>query len=550
MFFYRSGFASAALQTSAEVERLARRIQNKTWIRKASTLSGIVHSEAGNLTEAVMRYCDALRIARELQDPFGEVAVLINLASAFNYGCLHHEAIRCLNRAIALCDKPELEKYLAVAYCGIGQAYLALEDYASGFVAITRSLDVSSEPNDGPSFFSRTIREYTYVQLALEVGKLARAREHATACRHFSQWGDNPRCRTLSEIASGLCEIRGGDVDRGLRLLEQALISSGEFIASRIDALHALVKAYDETGNPERALHFMKELLSFVRRVREQSIAAIFANGIPIGPGPIDSSTADVRALELREARLQAKVAEHEVINTRLEMLERLAITADLKEEPSGNHGYRVGRLAALLAGLLGHDDVARRDIEVASRLHDIGKIGIPDRILLTSSMLKDAERSLMTSHAVIGAELLGRSKMRQLQMAEEIARHHHEWWDGTGYPSKLSGKRIPIHARIVALADVFDALTHGRPYAPAWPIERALDEIRQRRGTQFDPDLTDAFLALIEDLRREHADLDAFLGEASRNSPFLQAREKIRLMLEGERQAENIAAAAADTVH
>jgi putative two-component system response regulator len=155
-----------------------------------------------------------------------------------------------------------------------------------------------------------------------------------------------------------------------------------------------------------------------------------------------------------------------------------------------------------------------------------------------------------MSTHTVVGAELLGKSNLPELRLAEEIARYHHEHWDGTGYPSRLSGKRIPIHARIVALADVFDALTHGRPYAPAWSIDKALEEIRSRRGTQFDPELTDTFLALVEDLRREHADLDAYLGEAGRNSPFLQARDKIRLMLEGERHAENIAAAAAETVH
>jgi putative two-component system response regulator len=155
-----------------------------------------------------------------------------------------------------------------------------------------------------------------------------------------------------------------------------------------------------------------------------------------------------------------------------------------------------------------------------------------------------------MTTHTVIGSELLAKSNLPELRLAEEIARHHHECWDGTGYPSKLSGKRIPIHARIVALVDVFDALTHGRPYAAAWPIDRAIEEIRNRRGTQFDPELTDTFLELIEELRRKHSDLDAFLGEAGRNSPFLQARDKIRLMLDGERRAENIAAAAAETVH
>jgi putative two-component system response regulator len=126
--------------------------------------------------------------------------------------------------------------------------------------------------------------------------------------------------------------------------------------------------------------------------------------------------------------------------------------------------------------------------------------------------------------------------------MAEEIARHHHEWWNGEGYPSKLKGKRIPIHARIVALADVFDALTHGRPFSPPWPIDKALDEIRSRRGTQFDPELTDLFLELIDRLRKEHEDLDEYLGRAGKNSPFLQARNRIRQMLAEEREHEKMA--------
>jgi putative two-component system response regulator len=128
--------------------------------------------------------------------------------------------------------------------------------------------------------------------------------------------------------------------------------------------------------------------------------------------------------------------------------------------------------------------------------------------------------------------------------MAEEIALHHHECWNGTGYPMKLSGKRIPIHARIVALADVFDALTHGRPYAEPWSFEQAVEEIRNRRGTQFDPELTDTFIALIVRLRSEHENLDEFLGKAARNSPFLQARDKIRKILDREHESERKAGA------
>jgi putative two-component system response regulator len=540
LFFYRSGFARAALQTSDLVERLARRSQSKPWIRRANTLAGIVQSEAGNIAEAVMYYSNALRLARELGEDDGEAVVLINLGSAFNYASLHHEAIKCLSRVPGLCTRPALSKYLGTAYCDMAQAYLALEDYSRGFDAIEKCLEVSPEPTDAAMYFSRTIREFTYVQLALELGKLARAREHAVACRTYSQWGSNTRCKTLAEIASGLCEIRGGDVERGLAALEKALVTSGEFIVSRIDVLGALVKAYDEVGRPERALECMKELLSFVRAAREQSIGALLALPDPLhhnhfAPGHMG----DVRALELREAKLHARVAEHELVSSRLEMLERLAITADLKEESSGEHGYRVGKLSALLAHALGLDEELVRVIEAAARLHDIGKIGIPDRILMTSNKLKDAERHFMSSHAVIGAELLARSQIPQIQIAEQIARHHHEWWNGTGYPAKFSGKRIPLPARIVALADVFDALTHGRPFAPAWPIAAACTEILGRRGSQFDPDLTDVFLALVERLSAKHPNLDEFLGEASRNSAFLQARHRIHLMLEQERKNE-----------
>ena len=144
-----------------------------------------------------------------------------------------------------------------------------------------------------------------------------------------------------------------------------------------------------------------------------------------------------------------------------------------------------------------------------------------------------------MRTHTIVGAEILAKSKTSQLRMAEEIALLHHEWWDGNGYPKKLTGKRIPLHARIVAIADVFDALTHGRPYSPPWSIDEALEEIRRRRGTQFDPELADRFLELIARLRADHSDLDAFLTGAGRNSPFVQARQKIKLLLERERDLE-----------
>jgi putative two-component system response regulator len=259
----------------------------------------------------------------------------------------------------------------------------------------------------------------------------------------------------------------------------------------------------------------------------------------------------DLKELRLMEYRLRAETAERAKLDAQFEMLERLAVTADLKEEASGQHGYRVGRLSALMAESLGWSRDQCRAIDLAARLHDIGKIAVPDRILLTSEQLKEAERQIMSTHTSVGAELLANSNLPQLQMAEEIAKFHHEWWNGEGYPARRREKRIPLHARIVAIADVFDALTHGRPFAAPWSIDEAIAEIIKRRGTQFDPALVDVFLELIAKLRTEHADLDGYLGKAGRNSPFLQAREKIRRMIaEPTTSAAPVARPAEETVH
>jgi len=166
--------------------------------------------------------------------------------------------------------------------------------------------------------------------------------------------------------------------------------------------------------------------------------------------------------------------------------------------------------------------------IELAARLHDIGKIGVPDAILLKPEKLNDAEQHIMRTHTTVGAELLSKSNIPHMQMAEEIARHHHEWWDGSGYPGNVSGSGIPLAARITALADVFDALTHSRPYKVAWPVQAAMDEIARLKGRQFDPQLTDYFIVLVSKLRQDYSDLDTFLGQAAHQSPFLQARSRI----------------------
>ncbi len=292
------------------------------------------------------------------------------------------------------------------------------------------------------------------------------------------------------------------------------------------DVLAALVKAYEFIGQPERALVYLREMMEALRHTQQESVLKhVKLHLDQLGE---DETLAITIRLKRQEAALRGKVAEQELFRSRIEMLERLAVTAELRDDSTGEHSYRVGKLASLLAQEFGCDDDTCYMIELAARLHDIGKIGVPDAILLKPDKLNDAEIQIMRTHTTVGAELLSKSNIPHMQMAEEIARHHHEWWDGSGYPARLSGAAIPLAGRITALADVFDALTHKRPYKVAWPIDAALDEIAKLKSRQFDPQLCDLFIVLVSRLRKDYIDIDSYLGQAANGSPFLQARSRI----------------------
>jgi putative two-component system response regulator len=541
VFLFSNGFDKEALECADELNLLAQQSSDQFWLRKSYLLKGIGHAHIGDSGGAITFYSRALELAKEANDYEAMTSALGNIGTCLNYCGLHREAIPCITATIQIArNHPLSSSFETAALCNLAQSYLYLGEFEEGFRYITSCLERSEEPTDSFSAFSRVVREYTYVQLALELGKLGAARKHAQLACQYAQTSQTKRSEFLASVCRALCEIHGGDVSKGLAMLETALQSANERgNAEYVDALKALVKGYDLASRPQEALDRLNLLLMTIRESRQRAIAALFSSESPDALIKVVAESNDLQEFKFREASLRAQVAEREVISSRIEMLERLAITSDLKEEASGEHGYRVGKLSALIASKLAWQREAELAIELAARLHDIGKIAVPDRILLSSQQLQDAERHFISAHTIIGAELLAKSNIPQLRMAEEIARHHHEWWNGEGYPSKLAGKRIPIHARIVAIADVFDALTHGRPFSAPWTMDRAIEEIRNRRGTQFDPELTDLFLGLIAKLRAEHQDLDEYLGRAGRNSPFLQARNKIREMLAAEREIE-----------
>ena len=205
------------------------------------------------------------------------------------------------------------------------------------------------------------------------------------------------------------------------------------------------------------------------------------------------------RALRAQNQQLEQRVRERtrSLESAQLEILERLARAAEYRDDDTGEHTERVGRIAALLARALGLREAEVELVRRAAPLHDVGKIGIPDEILLKPGKLTDAEFAQMQTHTTIGVKILSGSRFPILQLAAEVALTHHERWDGSGYPHGLAREAIPLPGRIVAVVDVFDALTHERPYKAAWPVAAAVAELRRQRGRQFDPSVVTAFLTL-----------------------------------------------------
>jgi methylmalonyl-CoA mutase cobalamin-binding subunit len=200
----------------------------------------------------------------------------------------------------------------------------------------------------------------------------------------------------------------------------------------------------------------------------------------------------DGRSHELRRALSELEIAQTETVR-------RLSMAVEFRDEDTGAHIERIGRLSTLLAEQIGMDPEFCEQLSHAAPLHDVGKVAIPDAILLKPGPLTAEERAIVETHAEEGHRLLRGSSSSILELATTIALSHQEKWDGTGYPRGLTGEAIPIEGRIVAIADVFDALTSDRVYRKAFPVDEAVHMMREQRGRHFDPVLLDAFMEVLE---------------------------------------------------
>ena len=542
-YFYVVGEPFDVIEHIERAEELARRTGNQTLLATIVNRTGVFYSVSGNISRSIEKHRVAGELARVNDDADNNITSWINIGIALMDVAEYELATACMRHAVVLCEKHKMTMRRINALSNLSLIYWSTGEFAKGLKAVESALADAAEPTSAWRTHQRIALERNAARLHLELGDIDRARPHVEAARRYASTMQSPKGEVASLLAEGLLLVHTAAADDGIVLLMKALEIARAIRLPLTDVFLVLIKSFEHLGLPDRALVYLRELMDSNRQHQQENILRQLRTDLK--QNPLDAipesgrAAVDLRKHELilkgmkaqkdlAETRQAVRKSEQELFKSRIEMLERLAVTAELRDDSTGLHSYRVGKLAALLGQEYGCDEDTVFMMDLAGRLHDIGKVGVPDAILMKPGKLTVGEREIMCAHADAGGDLLTLSSIPHLQMAEEIARHHHEWWDGSGYPQRLAGNDIPLYARITALADVYDALTHERPYKKAWPIHDALTEIESLRAKQFDPRMTDLFLELMARLRHEHQDLDGYLGLAASESQFLQSRTKI----------------------
>lgn len=518
-----------AVEPIALAAMLAEQQGEQSLLRRALSVQGLVLTATRNTPDALRALMRALDIAEGMGDAYGTAVAWVNISVTFLEATLYLDARVCYQRADEMArfvqNDSQRSSLQARALHGAALCGLYLHEFLQGVESCDQALRLLNEPHDREQEQLRALVEATYAQILLALNRVDEAAQHAASAREMAVRSGAARAKISAATVSGLVEVYKGNVDVGISRIVAIRDQAKALAPSYQDALRASINAYERAGQPDRALSMNRELMMHVRNVHREAILQqqqqhLQRLGLP------DTDTAILRVLEDKDEALKQKL--EDAAAKQGEFLEHMALTVELREEDSGEHAFRVAMWAHLLALEHGIDPEEAQRIELAARLHDIGKVVIPDSVIRKRTALSQGERQLIETHAATGADFLIRAKVPYADLAEEIARYHHECWSGEGYPDGISGDAIPLPARIVGLCDAFDSLVHQRPWRPAWRVEEALGHLVRESARQFDPKLVEQFIPLVRRTFAKHADVDAYLAQSAQQTPLWTMRRSL----------------------
>lgn len=524
-----------AIPASVKAVRCAKRIGDRTLLARALRQRGTMAADIYDLSTGVEYTLEALKIAHEIRDLNSIGACYLNLGIYLRLTGRFEAAMACTEASIKWYAMDGYSESYAHAMNAMADQQLKSGNWREALQACRdaqRILDTIP-----PDMERRAINAADYacilmneVTVHLHLGESDAARETIDRLASVVEPSSSERVATYFRFAKAVYAGFVGDTDEAV----QELRRFRDLPEMRNEALQYLTTIYERREEPEKALEVTRELLDSVRAARREITATDLADLSVVSTSEDDDL---IRGLVSRAANFE-QVAERigDRFRAKLAYLFELAVSAELQEEGVdyvGEHVYRVGRLCSALATRTGCGEEMCWLAEVAGRAHDVGKISVPSLIILKRESLSDGEKELVNSHAEEGAALVAQLAEPRLVQVVAAVRHHHERWDGTGYPSQLKGEDIPLLARIVAICDSFDAMTHGRTFRSARSVAAALAEIERCAGSQYEPRLAGLFVNLVKRLQSEHAVLDEYLGEPGRRTRWAQSHPELMRLLE-----------------
>jgi putative two-component system response regulator len=562
-FYLQGNVVHGALFADDALE-FSRAVGDSELLQRACSSSGVMHADLGQISTALTAHIESIQLGDEARDPLGLARCYVNLGACLFYASQLAASAVCYQRAFSLAAKvaPVAAIVCLSAQVNLAAIELRREAFDDGLIHIEIAKSYERLLIEDPAArYNSLLLNVNAARISGALGRISEAGHYLSRAKLFSELINTVRATCVYTTAEGALLAATGKRDEALVVLQKLVANAQDVPNLRIDALTELARTLVSCGRRVEAQTVLQELAETSLKVHAAKIrdqlrflhlsgasqrieepAQIYGGGELANLESSDTMLPITRAKLHQNAGALSKVTANSYNGPEYELLVRTALFAEIHDDTTGTHCYRVGRSASLLAARLGMLPSLVRAIDFSGRLHDIGKITIPDKVLRKPGVLAPIERQVMEQHTVLGAKLLHNSKVDELDVAEEIALCHHENWDGSGYPNQLEGEAIPISARIVALADVYDALTHHRIYKPAFTHEQAVNMMLAMRGYKFQPELYDEFMRMMATLQLEHGNgLDEFLSIESQDNEYVKARQDMFNLLDAGHGALNV---------
>lgn len=516
------------LQSALLASQMAIAINDRLLLCCARNKEGFWLARVGRLSEAAVARAEAWSLARELGDKRLELGAVWGFSTISVARGQWRTAIHYCERMRELADEIGSARHEFIARNNLADCALQLRDPVTALRALSKL--ATDAPRTDIAAGTHVHLNINLARSWLLMGDVTTANSYAKKAADWAATWGVPSVAECASALQGLLDVRSGMVDRGLAAVKHALAFARRINNSEVpDCLGICIDAHEDAGRFDEALVYLHELVEWKKNSVDAEVLGWELHGVPELAQP-QSGTSHL------DDALLAKVHSLGVgVQSRIERLLEIALNAEIASGHDLYRAFRVANLSRHLALSLAWDQKRIAALVVGAQLCNIGMIATPVRILVKRGQLSEGESQVLRGHAEYGAGLLRRSNLQIVETAAVIAEQHHEHYDGRGYPRGMSGQAISEEARIVAICDAFDAMTHKHASGRT-PLstEAALNELLQGANRQFDPRLVNAFVEFVRREFSQHEDIDAFLGEGADEVEYVRVRARMEASIVG----------------